>query len=230
MEQTLVSPIYKKQLMDLGFRHSEAKCLLECMKRHFKEYLDTCIDELTIFYMHDAIYAIRFNIIRPKNYRYKFDYLPLFRMVSHKTKKILRTWLNKYHPNNICKCNLCLMFNNLKKLSEFEIHYYRERIIRLPDSYISLIMYHYFRLANGIYSQMNHEYIFFSILFNMKLFQSDYTNFFSYEHKNVFFSNIKQYLNNKKKLDLFHSLAVDNYYLPPELLNKIHNLVLAKVN
>ncbi len=189
MKQTIVSQIYKKQLIDLGFRHSEAKCLLECMKRYFKEYLETNIDELTIFYIHDAIFAIRFNIIRPKRYRYKFDYLPLFRMVSHKTKKILRTWLNKYHPNNICKCNLCFMFNNLKKLSEFEIHYYRERIIRLPDSYISLILYHYFRLINGIYSHMDDEYVYHLIIFKMKLFEGDSTNIFSYEHKQNFYSN-----------------------------------------
>ncbi len=222
MEDIDVSKYHKKQLMDLGFRHSEAKCLLQCMKNVFQEYIDnTFIDELTIFYMHDAIYAIRFDIIRPKRYKYEFDYLPLFRRVSHKTKKILRTWLNKYHPNNICKCSLCNFFRIFKKLSEFEMDYYRERIIRLPDSYISLILYHYLRLAKGIYSHMEHEYIFFLILFNMKLFESDATNIFSYEHRNHFYANIKKYLNNKRKFIIFRELMIKKN-LPEELINRVY--------
>ena len=225
MEDITMSKFYKKQLIDLGFKHSEAKCLLQCMKKVFKEYLGNNIDELTIFYMHDAIFAKRFEIMRPKNYRYEFEYLPLFRMVSHKTKKILKTWLNKYHPYNICKCTLCNIFNTFKKLSEYKItDYSREITIKLSDVYISRLMYLFSRLRT--YLTIDNEHIIYLILFKIELFNKDITNVFSNEHKNHFYCNIETYLNNEKLLKVFDSSIINNYYLPPELLTNIHKFVL----
>ncbi len=227
MEDISVSKFHKKQLINLGFRHSEAKCLLMCMNRVdvFKHYLRDEIDEHTIFHMHDAIFAKRFEIIRPKKYKYKFDYLPLFRMVSHKTKKILRSWLNKFHNNRICKCIFCYVFNTFKKLSEYNTTYYRETIIKLPNVYISRIMYLFSRYRK--YSIMDSEYIIYLILFKIELFNKDITNVFSNEHKNYFYCNIETYLHNERMLDLFDSLVISNNYLPPELLTNIHKFVLS---
>jgi hypothetical protein len=229
MEDITVSKYHKKQLMDLGFRHSEAKCLLQCMYRvdKFKHYLYKNIDEITIFCMHDTIFAERCEIIKPK--KYKFYYSETFNMVSHKTKKILKSWLintgHKYHRSGIIhNCNLCNVFYNLKKLSEFKVDHYRYRIITLPDRFISRIMYLFFHMRK--YLKYDEEYIYYLILFKIERFDKDICNIFYNDHRHQFFCNIKEFINNTKKLKVFDSLVNNNYYLPSELINNIHKLVL----
>ncbi len=223
-----MSKYHKKQIMDLGFRHTEAKCLLESIKRvdKFKHFLSKNIDELTIFCMHDTVFAKRFEIISPKKSRFEFMYGETFFMVSHKTKKILTTWLNKYHPygeNIYCKCHLCNIFYNLKKLSECKINnFIMYRTIKLPDSCISRIMYLFSHLRKIL--NYDEEYIYYLILFKIELFDKHINSIFITEHKNQFYCNILEYINNTRKLKLFNSLVNNN--LPQELISHIHDFVL----
>ncbi len=227
MEDKLFSDYHKKQLMDLGFRHSEAKCLLNCIKKEFKEYLSYKIDDIFIFYMISSIYATRYYINRPKKYRYTFDYLPIFHRVSHKTKKILISWVKRNHPHNnnhINNCSLCNMFKTFKKLSEYTHNYYgRDKILKLPDSYIARILYLYFRYRK--YNNIDDECIIYLIIFKIELFNKDFTNPFIDEHKNHFYNNIEEYFMNKKKINIFNSLIINNYHLPSELLTHIYNFI-----
>ena len=213
----LISKKHKKEMMDLGFRHSEAKCILREFRHNELNYLlDYQITTLIIFCMHDLIYAESYiNHVR--------KYSKLFHKTSHKTKKILSSWLIKKHPYDSpkkCTCNLCNMFYTLLKLSEYTDS--NNKFNKLSPGHVSLFMLmHYYHTKK--YSYMGDEISFYLILFKFGRFQEDFTD----EHKFHFYNNLEQYFSIKRKMRLFEKLSYD--ILPTELIINVRNRVLTIV-
>jgi hypothetical protein len=221
----MVSKYNKQEIMNLGFRHTEAKCLLQYMIRFFPFLLKYEITPLTIFCMHDRLFA-------KQCMSYKYNrcvkyYTPVFYKVSHKTKKILSKWMEKNHPYNdvedynICKCKLCKMHFLLYKFSEYDVHSNGYNILTFSHAHISLMMYMYFYCTTK-YSYMGDEYRFYLILFKIANFDKNVTM----NHREHFYCKIEEYYNTKRKLKLFDELVKTNYDLPEELIINIHSIVL----
>ncbi len=212
LNRKLISKYYKKQLMDLGFRHSEAKCLLRGLRHNQQLYffLKYPITDLTMFCMYDLIYAeICINGV--------YKYSKLFHKTSHKTKKILSSWFKKHHSfiGKKCKCVICDKYYLLLKLSEYTDS--NDNFKVLSPAHVSLVLFLFFHKTN---KQLSTELRFYIILFELVKFNNDFTN----EHKYYFYNKLEEYFNNKRKMIVFEKLSKN--ILPIELISNVRHLVL----